>query len=94
MITDASEELDYFNQVFLNILDKHARIKIIKLKHRKCAVLDEDTRDLMIERNQVLKIACESKSPRDWELYRASCKHVKTRLREAEMNFVQNELQQ
>ena len=94
LITDASEELDYFNQVFLDILDEHAPIKIIKLKHRKCAFLDEDTRDLMIERNQVLKIARETKSPCDWELYRASCKHVKTRLREAEMNFVQNELQQ
>ena len=94
LITDASEKLDYFNEVFLDILDKHAPIKIIKLKHRQCAFLDEDTRDLMIERNQLLKIARETKSPRDWELYRASRKHVKTRLREAEMNFVQNELQQ
>jgi len=94
LITDASEKLDYFNQVFLDILDKHAPIKIIKLKHRKYAFLDKDTRDLMIETNQLLKIARETKSPCDWELYRASRKHVKTRLREAEMNFVQNELQQ
>ena len=92
--TDTSEKLDYFNQVFLDILDKHAPIKIIKLKHHKCVFLDEDIRDLMIERNQLLKIARETKSPRDWELYRASRKHVKTRLREGEMNFVQNELQQ
>ena len=56
LITDASEKLDYFNQVFLDILDKHAPIKIIKPKHRKCAFLDEDTRELMIERNQLLKI--------------------------------------
>ena len=76
LITDASEKLDYFNQVFLDILDKHGPIKIIKLKHHKCAFLDEDTRDLMIERIQLLKIARETKSPRDWELYRASRKHM------------------
>ena len=94
LITDASEKLDYCNQVFLDILDKHAPIKIIELKHCKCAFLDEDTRDLMIERNQLLRIARETRSPRDWELYQASRKHVKTRLREAEMNFVQYELRQ
>ena len=93
LITDASEKLDYFNLVFLDLLDKHAPIKIIKLKQCKCAFLDEETRDLMIERNQLLKIACDTKSLRDWELYRTSRKHVKTCLREAEMNFVQNGVQ-
>ena len=94
VITDASKKLDYFNQVFLDILEKHGPIKLIKLKQRNCAFLDEDTRDLMIGRYQLLKIARETKSPCNWELYRASRKHVKTRPREAEMNFVQNELQQ
>ena len=84
LITDASQKLDYFNQVLLDILDKHAPIKLIKLKHRQCAFSDDDTRDLMIERNHLLRTAQETKSPRDWELYPASrktCQDPSTRSR-------------
>ena len=37
LIAVVSEKLDCFNQVFLDILNKHALIKIIKLKRRQCA---------------------------------------------------------
>ena len=47
----------------------------------------------MIEGYHLLRIARQTKSPRDWEFYRASRKHVKTCLGETERNFLQSEVQ-
>ena len=92
LIGDVSERVDHFNQHFLCLLNKHAPVKKVKIKHRQCPFVDEQLKQHMRERDQLLKIAKETNSPQEWQTYRAKRNEVKGRLREAEREHVQSQL--
>lgn len=54
------------------------------MNHRQCPIVDEQLKQRMSERDQLLKIAKETNSSKDWQTYRARRSEVKVRLREAE----------
>ena len=62
------------------------------MNHRQCPIVDEQLKQRMSERDQLLKIAKETNSPKDWQTYRARRSEVKVRLREAERAHVQSQL--
>ena len=62
------------------------------MNHRQCPIVDEQLQQRMSERDQLLKIAKETNSPKDWQTYRARRSEVKVRLREAEREHVQSQL--
>lgn len=62
------------------------------MNHRQCPIVDEQLKQRMSERDQLLKIAKETNSPQDWQTYRARRSEVKVRLREAEREHVQSQL--
>ena len=92
LIGDVSERVDHFNQNFLCLLNKYAPVKKVNMKHRQCPFVDEQLKQHMSERDQLLKIAKETNSPQDWQTYRAKHNEVKVCLREAEREHVQSQL--
>ena len=92
-VDDASEMLDHFNNKFINVLDMHAPVKTIRIKHRCCPVVDAEIHDLMRNRNILLKRARQTRLSVDWDEYRSSRDRVKSELRNAEKEFVKRKLE-
>ena len=92
LIGDVSERVDHFNQHFLCLVNKHAPVKKVKIKHRQFPFVDEQLKQHLSERDQLLKIAKDTNSPQEWQTYRAKRNEVKVRLREAERGHVQSQL--
>ena len=89
---DVSEKLLHFNKAFFRVLDNHAPIKKIKIKHRRCPFINEEIKEKMAKRDQAHKIARETGALVDWQYYRDCRNDVKRVLREAEKEYVQNEV--
>ena len=89
---DVNEKLLHFNEAFFQVLENHAPIKEIKIKHRRCPFINEEIKEKMAKRDQAHKIARETGALVDWQYYRDCRNDVKTVLREAEKEYVQNEI--
>ena len=89
---DVNEKLLHFNEAFSRVLDNHAPIKEINIKHRRCPFINEEIKEKMAKRDQAHKIARETGSLVDWQYYRDCRNDVKTVLREVEKEYVQNEI--
>lgn len=92
LIDDANEMLDQFNNSFLEVLEWHAPVKTVKIKHRRCPFVDSQIKECMRDRDRLLKRARCIGSSVDWEIYRVSRQLVKTRLRKAEEDYIKKEL--
>ena len=89
---DVNEKLLHFNKAFFRVLDNHAPIKKIKIKHRRCPFINEEIKEKMAKREQAHKIARETGALVDWQYYRDCRNDVKWVLREPEKEYVQNEV--
>jgi hypothetical protein len=67
---DANVMLDHFNERFLHVLETHAPVKTVRIKHRSCPFISIEIRELMQYRNNLLKTARITKLATDWEIYR------------------------
>ena len=65
LVDDASEMLDQFNNKFIEVLDTHAPVKTIRIKHRCCPFVDAEIQDLIRNRNVLLKRARQTRLPAD-----------------------------
>ena len=92
LVDDASDMVDQFNKRFLEVLERHAPVKLVKIRHRRCPFVDVEIKELMRERDRLLKRARCTGQPVDWELYRVSRQVVKTRLRKAEQEYIIKEM--
>ena len=92
-VDDASEMLDHFNNKFIDVLDAHAPVKTIRIKHRCCPFVDTEIQDLMWNRNILLARARHTQLPAGWEEYRLSRERVKSELRNVEKEFVKRKLE-
>ena len=90
---DISIMVDDFNENFLHVMETHAPVKTARIKHRSCPFISTEIRDLMQYRNNLLRTARSTKSTTDWEIYRKLKKEVKSKLRDAEMEYVRKELE-
>ena len=89
---DVNEKLLHFNEAFFRVLDNHAPIKKIKIKHRRCPFVNEEIKEKMAKREQAHKIARETGALVDWQYYQDCRNDIKRVLREAEKEYVQNEV--
>ena len=67
LVDDASDMVDRFNKRFLEVLDGHAPVKSVKVKHRHCPFFNEGIKELMRDRDRLLKRARCTGLPVDWE---------------------------
>ena len=88
IMDDANVMLDHFNERFLHVLETHAPVKTVRIKHRSCPFIGTE-----IRRNNLLKTARITKLATDWEIYRKLRKEVKSKLRDAEREYVRKELE-
>ena len=63
---DVNEKLLHFNEAFFRVLDNHAPIKKIKIKHRRCPFINEEIKEKMAKRDQAHKIARETGARCSW----------------------------
>ena len=90
---DARDMVDRFNKRFLEVLDGHALVKSVKVKHCHCPFVNEEIKEFMRDRDRLLKRARCTGLPIDWELYRDSRQGVKIRLRKAEQEYINKEME-
>ncbi len=93
IMDDVNVMLDHFNERFLHVLETHAPVKTVRIKHRSCPFISTEIRELMQYRNNLLKTARSTKSATDWEMYRNLRNEVKSKLKVAERKYVRNELE-
>ena len=93
LVEDASDMVDRFNKRYLEVLDVHAPVKSVKVKHRHCLFVNEEIKELMRDRDRLLKRACCTGLPVDWEVYRDSRRVVKIRLWKAEQEYINKEME-
>ena len=54
---DVNEKLLHFKEAFFRVLDNHASLKKIKMKHRRCPFINDEIKEKMAKREQAHKIA-------------------------------------
>ena len=89
---DVNEKLLHFNKTFFQVLDNYAPIKKIKIRHPRCPFLNEEIKEEIAKRDQAHEIAQERGALVDWQYYLDFRNNVKRVLREAEKDYVQNEV--
>ena len=89
---DVNEKLLHFNKTFFQVLDNYARIKKIKIRHPKYPFVNEEIKEDITKRDQAHEIAQETGALVDWQYYLDCRNNVKRVLREAEKDYVQNEV--
>ena len=57
LVNDASDMVDRFSKRFLEVLDSHAPVKSVKVKHRNCPFVNEEIKVFMQDRDRLLKRA-------------------------------------
>ena len=94
IMDDANVMLDHFNEKFFHVMETHAPVNTVRIKHHTCPFISTEIRDLTQYRNNLLKTARSTKSTTDWEIYRELKKEfVKSKLRDAEREYVWKELE-
>ena len=66
----------------------------IYTSHRRCLFINEEIKEKMAKRDQAHKTARETGALVDWQYYRDCRNDVKRVLREAEKEYVQNEVKE
>ena len=81
-----------FNTLFLDVLNRHAPIKRIKIKSRPNPFVTSEIRQLMRTRDRWHKSAIKTNDKLHWNVYRFFRQEVKHELRFAEKAYVRNEI--
>ena len=90
---DVNVKLDLFNQLFLNTLNKHAPIKLIKIRGKSHPFIDDEIKQLIKLRDRKLNIFKQSRHIEDWKDYKQLRNSVKSSLRTAGSNYVRNQIE-
>ena len=91
-VENVNDKLLHFDSNFRNALARNAPIKTMKIRHRQVPFVDDEVKELMKNRNRLHKFARLTRMPADWEKYRALRDKVKCKLRQAEKDYVHNEI--
>ena len=69
LIGDANEKVEHFNANFGSVLDRHAPIKIMKIRYQQCPFRNQEIKHQMRIRDELHKIARATKLPVDWNKF-------------------------
>lgn len=73
--------MECFSKLFLHVLDEHAPIKTIKVRHKSSPAI---TPEIMWERGKKLKLARRTGRHSDWNIFRTLGQVVKSKIQGAE----------
>ena len=91
-IDDCSGKVEHFNFHSQHVLKRHAPVKSMKIRYRKCPFVSKELKQLMSLRSKTRKIARRGGLPEDSQRCRASRDDIKIKLREAERQYLQKEI--
>ena len=91
---DINIRLEQFNKAFLAVLDSHAPVKLMSLKHRASPFISPEIKDQMKVRDTYLRNARRTRCNTDWALFKRTQIEVKKMITEAEKRFVDQEIMQ
>ena len=89
-IADVNGKVAFFDNHFLNILEKHAPAKTMKMRYRQYQFLNQEIKELMKSKIKLHKLARQTRMQSDWEKFRTCRQTVKRKLREVEREYMQN----
>ena len=93
LFDQVDDKVDCFNNLFLGVLEQHAPLKTFKVRHSKVSpVITPEIKLLMKQRDGLLKLARQTVNSCDWESYRVLHRDVKTKIRQAEREYVRSEI--
>ena len=69
-VLDVNTHMEYFQQLFLNILDQHAPIKTKVVKTTQVPHMTKEWKCLIYQRNMTYNTYCQNRSMSNWERYR------------------------
>ncbi|CAB3981754.1 Hypothetical predicted protein [Paramuricea clavata] len=90
---DVDSKLATFNIVLISTLEAHAPVKRIKIRSRPCPYVTTEIKDLMNARDRILRRFKTTRDDNDWHIYMEARQTIKTTLRNAERNYIRNEVQ-
>lgn len=86
------EKLDTFNELFTDVLNRHAPIKTFKLKHKPSPFMTPELKQSIEMRNKAHKKARQSNSVEDWESFNTLKRAVKRGFRQSERDYYNTEI--
>ena len=84
LFDEFNDQVDVFNELFLEVLNQHAPIKRVKIKSKPNPFTTPEIRQLMRTRDQWRKLAGKTNDPLHWNGFRFFRQEVKREIRMAE----------
>ena len=92
LFDDFNDQVDVFNELFLEVLSLHAPVKRVKIRSKPNPFITPEIRQLMRTRDQWRKIARKTNDPLHWNGYRFFRQEVKREFRVAEKVHVRTQI--
>ena len=91
-IDDKNLKLAMFDNAFLTNLNTYAPIKSVKIRNPSMAFVNKEIKDTMRTRDQLHKRFRLTRNIADWNSYRNARNDVKTKIKQAEFEYAQQEI--
>ena len=92
LFDDFNDQVDVFNELFLEVLSQHAPVKRVKIRSKPSPFITPEIRQLMRTRDQWRKLAGKTNDPFHWNGYRFFRQEVKREIRVAEKVHVRTQI--
>ena len=87
LMDSLDEKVDGFSDLFLACLNDHAPVKTIKVKRKSIPFITDDIRKMIAARNNLHRIAGQSRFLSDWNAFKQQRCKVKLALKKAETEY-------
>ena len=92
LFDDFNDQVDVFNELFLEVLNQHAPVKRFKMRSKPNPLITPEIRQLMRTRDQWRKLAGKTNDPLHWNGYRFFRQEVKREICVAEKVHVRTQI--
>ena len=89
---DFNDQVDAFNDMFLEVLNHHAPVKMVKIRSKPNPFITPEISHLMRTRDQWHKLAVKTRDPLHWNGYKFFRQEVKREIRIAEKAYVRAQI--
>jgi hypothetical protein len=89
---DIDHAWNLFINEYLRIIDKHAPVRVHRVRSRQQPWINRDMLQLMYDRDYLHRKAIKSKTQNDWELYKTARNHVTHQVRQVKSDFIQSQI--
>ena len=87
LCTELNQAVKLLSTKITAILDRMAPMKTFQIRNNYCPWLSQLTKDIMLERDRLQKVAAESRNQEDWKTYKKLRNQVNNRLKSEEKTW-------